>query len=47
MFSFINFVDLKSLMLRAKFQDHQTSGSEKDFNVFTIYGYGGHLGHVT
>ena len=36
-------------MLQAKFQDHRTSGSgEEDFlRVFTIYGCGGHLGHVT
>ena len=36
-------------MLRTKFQDHRTSGSgEEDFlKVFTIYGHGGHLGHVT
>ena len=36
-------------MLHAKFQDHRTSGSgEEDFlMVFTIYGHGGHLGHVT
>ena len=36
-------------MLHAKFQDHRTSGSgEEDFfKVFTIYGRGGHLGHVT
>ena len=36
-------------MLRAKFQDHRTSGSgEEDFyRFFTIYGLGGHLGHVT
>ena len=35
-------------MLQAKFQDHRTSGSgEEDFHVFTIYGHGGHLGHVT
>ena len=36
-------------MLRAKFQDHRTSGSgEEDvLNIFTIYGHGGHLGHVT
>ena len=32
-------------MLHAKFQDHRTSSSgEEDF---TIYGHGGHLGHVT
>ena len=32
-------------MLHAKFQDHRTSGSGEFF--FTIYGHGGHLGHVT
>ena len=36
-------------MLHAKFQDHRTSGAGvEDFSkVFTIYGHGGHLGHVT
>ena len=35
-------------MLHAKFQDHRTSGSGEDFfKDFTIYGHGGHLGHVT
>ena len=36
-------------MLHAKFQDHRTSGSgiEDFFKFFTIYGHGGHLGHVT
>ena len=35
-------------MLHAKFQDHRTSGSGEFFEkVFTIYGRGGHLGHVT
>ena len=36
-------------MLHAKFQDHRPSGSGADefFKVFTIYGHGGHLGHVT
>ena len=35
-------------MLHAKFQDHRTSGSGEEFlKVFTIYGHGGHLGHVT
>ena len=36
-------------MLHAKFQDHRTfgSGEEDFFKVFTIYGHGGHLGHVT
>ena len=31
-------------MLHAKFQDHRTSG--RFLKVFTIYGHGGHLGHV-
>ena len=37
-------------MLHAKFQDHRTFCSEEgDFKKKknTIYGYGGHLGHVT
>ena len=36
-------------MQHAKFQDYKTSVSgEEDFlMVFTIYGHGGHLGHVT
>ena len=36
-------------MLHVKFQDHRTSGSEEEdfLKVFTIYGHGGHLGHVT
>ena len=35
-------------MLHAKFQDHRTSGSGGEyFKVFTIYGHGGQLGHVT
>ena len=35
-------------MIHAKFQDHRTSGSGEDFlRFFTIYGHGGHLGHVT
>ena len=36
-------------MLHAKFLDHRTScsGEEGYFKVFTIYGRGGHLGHVT
>ena len=34
-------------MLHAKFQDHMTISSvEEDFNTFTRYGHGGHLGHV-
>ena len=36
-------------MLHTKFRENQPSGSgEEDFlRVFTIYGCGGHLGHVT
>ena len=35
-------------MLHAKFQDPKPLGSgEEDFKFFTIYGLGGHLGHVT
>ena len=36
-------------MLHAKFQEPRPLGSgEEDFlKVFTIYGRGGHLGHVT
>ena len=36
-------------MLHAKFCGNRPAGSgEKDFwRVFTIYGHGGHLGHVT
>ena len=41
---YIHIVDLESLMLHAKFQDPRPLGSLK---VFTIYGHGGHLGHVT
>ena len=35
-------------MLHTKFQGHQSigSGEEDFFKVFTIYGHGGHLGHV-
>ena len=36
-------------MLHTKFRGNQPAGSgEEDvLRVFTIYGYGGHLGHVT
>ena len=36
-------------MLHTKFRGNPPAGSgEKDFwRVFTIYGHGGHLGHVT
>ena len=44
-----NLVDPTSPMLHTKSQGHWLSGSgEEDFyRVFTIYGHGGHLGHVT
>ena len=36
-------------MLHTKFQGHWSigSGEEDFFKVFTLYGHGGHLGHVT
>ena len=36
-------------MLHIKFPENRPAGSgEEDFlSVFTIYGHGGHLGHVT
>ena len=44
-----NYYGLKSPMLHNKFRGNQSAGSgEEDFwRVFTIYGRGGHLGHVT
>ena len=41
---YIKFVELESLVLHTKFQDHRTSGSG-DLKVFTIYGRDD-LGHV-
>ena len=35
-------------MLYTKFHENRPTGSGEDFlSVFTIYGRGGHLGHVT
>ena len=35
-------------MLHTKFHGNRPAGSMEDFlRVFTIYGRGGHLGHVT
>ena len=36
-------------MLHTKFQGHQPFSSREEdfFKVFTIYGHGGHLDHVT
>ena len=44
-----NYDWLKSPMLHTKFRENRPTGSgEEDFlSVFTIYGRGGHLGHVT
>ena len=45
---YINFVELYSLMLHAKFQNHRPSGSEKIFKgLCYLYSHGGHLGDVT
>ena len=45
---YINFVELHSLMLHAKFKYHRPSGSEEDFKGFChIYSHGGHLDQVT
>ena len=46
---YIHIVVLEPLMLHAKFHWNQSTGSgEEDFwRVSTIYGHGGHLGHVT
>ena len=45
---YINFVDLRSVMLHAKFQNHRPSGSEEeDLKKNAIYSHGGHLDHVT
>ena len=45
---YTNFVDLRSLMLHEKFQNHRPSGSEEeDLKKNAIYSHGGHLGHVT
>ena len=39
---------LESPMLHTKFRENRPTGSGEDFlTVFTIYGRGGHLGHVT
>ena len=44
-----NYDGLESPMLHTKFRENRPTGSgEEDFwRVFTIYGPGGHLGHVT
>ena len=46
---YINYDWQESPMLHTKFRENRPTGSgEEDFlRVFTIYGRGGHLGHVT
>ena len=46
---YIDFVDLESTMLRAKFPDDRTSDYREEYfdRIFTIYGRGVHLGHLT
>ena len=44
---YTDFVELYSLMLQAKFQNHSSSGSEEEYNGFTFYSHGGHLGYLT
>ena len=45
---YANVVELNSLMLHAKFQNHRPSGSEEEdfLKVFVIYRHCDHLGHV-
>ena len=42
---YIKIVELHSLMLHSKFQNHRPSGSRDE--GFAFYSNGGHLGHVT
>ena len=44
---YINFVELLSLMLHAKFQNQRPSDSGEEDFFSPIYRHGGHLGHVT
>ena len=45
----IKFVVLEHPLLHTKFQGHQPFGCREEdfFKVFTTYGHGSHLGHVT
>ena len=42
-------LELSYTMLHTKSQGHRSigSGEEDFFKVFTLYGHGGHVGHVT
>ena len=42
-----NYDGLESTMLHTKFRENRAPVLEKIFGDFTIYGRGGHLGHVT
>ena len=43
-----NYDKQESQILHTKFRGHRPAGSGEDFGrVFTIYGRGGHFGHVT
>ena len=42
-----NYNGQESQMLHNKFCGNRPAGSGDFWSVFTIYGYGGHLGHVT
>ena len=46
---YIHYDGPESLMLHTKFHCNWSTGSREEdfFMVFTIYGNGGHLGHVT
>ena len=46
---YINYDWQESPIIHTKFRENRPAGSgEEDFRrVFTIYGHGGHLGHVT
>ena len=46
---YINYDGQESQMLHTKFHENRpaSSGEEDFWRVFTIYGGGGHLGHVT
>ena len=45
---YTNFVELLSLMVHVKFQNHRPSDSgEEHFKGYSINTHGGHLGHVT
>ena len=45
---YINYDGQESQLLHTKFRENRPNRSGEDFlRVFTIYGHGSHLGHVT